>query len=196
MTGQDFLPALVAVVEAFEQLGIPYHIGGSVASIAYGQYRNTADVDLIADIQPSQVAPLVQMLEDVFYADAESILDATGHRGSFNLIHNDTGYKVDVFLLKAEPYDRAAFMRADLIPIDSAADAPVFFVASPEDTLLNKLRWFRLGGETSERQWLDVQGVLKVQAEALDLAYMRTWAVEIGVADLLERAMAEAGLAE
>jgi hypothetical protein len=194
MNGQDFIPALVAVVDAFEQLGIPYHIGGSVASIAYGQYRNTADVDLVADIQASQVVPLVRMLQDNFYADDEMIFDALRQRSSFNFIHNETGYKVDVFLVKAEPYDRAAFMRADLIPIDSSTDSPVFFVASPEDTVLNKLRWFRLGGETSERQWLDVQGVLKVQAEALDFAYMRKWAPEIGVADLLERAIAEADL--
>jgi hypothetical protein len=194
MTKQDFLPALLAVIDAFEQLGIPYHIGGSVASIAYGPYRATADVDIVADIQPTHVEPLAQKLEDRFYADADMMFEAIQHRSSFNLIHNDTGYKVDVFVLQTAPYDRAAFLRADLMPLDSSEDAPVFFIAAPEDTILNKLRWFRLGGEISERQWLDVQGVLKVQAEALDLAYMRNWAPEIGVADLLERAITESGI--
>jgi hypothetical protein len=64
-------------------------------------------------------------------------------------------------------------------------------VASAEDTLLAKLEWYRMGGEVSERQWRDVLGVLKVQAGGLDLEYLRRWARELGVDDLLERALAQ-----
>jgi len=64
-------------------------------------------------------------------------------------------------------------------------------VASPEDTVLAKLEWFRAGGETSERQWADVVGVLKTLAGRLDEAYLKRWAAALGVEDLLERALAE-----
>lgn len=65
-------------------------------------------------------------------------------------------------------------------------------VATAEDTLLAKLEWYRMGGEVSERQWRDVLGILKVQAGRLDLAYLRRWAIELKVEDLLERAVNDA----
>jgi hypothetical protein len=60
-------------------------------------------------------------------------------------------------------------------------------VATAEDTVLNKLRWYRAGGETSERQWNDLRGIVQVSGARLDLAYLNTWAPRLGVADLLER---------
>ncbi|HVH25755.1 MAG TPA: hypothetical protein VM818_03310 [Vicinamibacterales bacterium] len=75
--------------------------------------------------------------------------------------------------------------------IDETPDAPRFPIASAEDTVLAKLEWYRLGGETSERQWWDVVGILKV-AEDADRAYLRHWAPSLEVADLLERALADA----
>jgi hypothetical protein len=65
--------------------------------------------------------------------------------------------------------------------------------ASPEDTVLAKLEWYRLGGEVSERQWRDVLGVLRARGSQLDLEYMRKWAGELHVGDLLERGLQEAG---
>ncbi len=135
------------------------------------------------------------MLTGRYYVDGDMITDAINTRSSFNLIHLDTMFKVDVFAVKQDAFDQTAFMRADLKEFGLESDARAFFVESPEDVILNKLRWFRLGGETSERQWLDVQGVLKVQADALDFAYMQKWAQEISVDDLLERAIAESGSA-
>lgn len=194
MSRFDFLPVLSKAIDAFEAHGIAYHIGGSVASSALGAFRTTMDVDLVADIRVEHAEVLAESLQPGFYIEAEDILQAIAQRSSFNIIHIGTGYMIDVFVLRTATYDREAFLRADLLPLDDAEDARVFFIASPEDTILNKLRWFRMGGETSERRWLDVQGVLKVQAEALDLAYMRKWAPEIGVADLLERAIADSGI--
>lgn len=66
---------------------------------------------------------------------------------------------------------------------------------SPEDIILHKLIWYEMGGRVSERQWLDVLGVLKVQSTDLDAAYLRKWAAKLRVAALLAQAWDEAGLA-
>ena len=116
---------------------------------------------------------------------------AAADRRSFNLIHLATMFKVDVFVSKGRPFDRSAAERAQLQALGEHTDRR-FFVASAEDTVLAKLEWFRLGGETSERQWWDIIGVLKVADDA-DRAYLRRWSAALGVGDLLDRALMDAG---
>jgi hypothetical protein len=67
-------------------------------------------------------------------------------------------------------------------------------VKSPEDTVLRKLLWYRAGGEESSKQWRDVVEVLRISGPVLDLPYMERWAVELGTADLLQRAMLQSQL--
>ncbi|MFN8486843.1 MAG: hypothetical protein U0350_04570 [Caldilineaceae bacterium] len=181
------------VTDALDTLGVPYLIGGSFASITHGIMRATLDADLVADLRPEQVSTFVQMLQQEFYVDALSILDAIQERGSFNLIHLETMFKVDVFLPKWRPFDNAQFERRTIEVITTEPERTAW-VASAEDTILTKLEWFRLGNEVSERQWRDILGVLKTQGERLDLVYLREWASQLKVSDLLERALLETNL--
>jgi hypothetical protein len=180
------------VIEALEGLGVPYLIGGSLASAVHGVARATVDTDLVVDLRLEHAEQLAQALSGAFYVDAESIRDAIRHRSSFNVIHLETMFKVDVFVRKQRPFDQAQFERrmAQVVATDPERTA---YVASPEDTVLTKLEWYRMGGEVSDRQWRDVLGVLKVQGERLDLEYLRRWATALGVADLLEQALVQAG---
>jgi hypothetical protein len=98
--------------------------------------------------------------------------------------------KVDIYALSARSFDRESFRRRGQVRLEDRPDARLYSLDTPEDTILHKLEWFRAGGEVSERQWGDVIGVLAVQIGALDLEYLRHWALELGVADLLERALA------
>lgn len=189
----ELLTALVPVARALERLGVPFYIGGSVASSVHGAARSTMDVDIVADLQPSHTAPLVAALGDQYYADEQSIADAVAKRTSFNLIHYATSFKVDVFVATRDPFQRSSLSRRVTDTL-ATPESPDFPFASKEDTVLAKLDWFRKGGGVSERQWLDVQGVLQTQRRHLDLVYLRHWAAELRVADLLERALAEAGL--
>jgi hypothetical protein len=184
--------ATLRVIEALEALGVPYLIGGSLASAVHGVVRTTLDADLLADLRLEHVEPLTLALGEAFYVDAESIRDAIQRRSTFNVIHLETMFKVDIFIPKPRPFDQVQLQRRtkQVIATDPEHEA---YVASAEDTILAKLEWYRRGSEVSDRQWQDVLGVLKVQGNRLDLAYLRQWATSLGVSDLLEKALAEAG---
>jgi hypothetical protein len=181
---------LMSVVAVFERLRIPYLVGGSLASALYGVVRSTLDADIVADIRQEQVSALVAVLGEDFYVDDQMMRGAIEHRGSFNLIHLKTMFKVDVFIRKERPFDRMQFERR-IEQVLAANPVQKAFITSAEDIILAKLEWYRLGNEISDRQWRDIIGVLKVQAGRLDLEYLRKWAVELKVADLLQRALKE-----
>ena len=194
MKNPDILAATEPVAEAFEKLGILYFIGGSVASSAYGIARSTMDVDMVSDLKPKHVGSLVRMLEPSYYIDENMILDAIRKCSSFNIIHLETMLKIDVFISKNAPYDIETFKRRRKDTLDEEQRTSEFYIVSPEDIVLNKLAWFRLGGDVSDRQWNDVLGVLKVQKDSLDKKYLQHWASELKVQDLLEKAFQDAGI--
>ena len=182
------------VAAAFEAAGIRYFLGGSVASAIYGEARSTRDIDFVAAILPRQIEAFVAALGNEFYAEPQAITQAVALRRSFNVIHLDTMVKVDVFVSKADPFGRSQFARRAEKQL-SPGDSSLIQVASAEDTILAKLQWYRDGGGVSDRQWNDVLGVLKVQGPALNRAYLDEWALELGLADFLRRAIDDAGLA-
>ncbi len=184
--------AFAHVLEALDRLEIPYLVGGSVASSIHGISRPTMDVDIVADIKAAQVDEFASLLHPGFYADAGMMREALTVGRAFNIIHYATSFKIDVFPLRSDPYSRTSFARREFERSRSFGPEPIeCAVASPEDTILRKLEWYRAGGETSERQWNDVRGVFKVSGSRMDLAYMRQWAPVLKVEDLLERLLAE-----
>jgi len=178
------------VTQTLENLGIFYAIGGSLASSLHGIMRSTLDVDIVADMRLEHIQPLIAALSKEFYADDEMMRDAIEHKSSFNLIHYETAFKVDIFIRKARAFDQMQLerRRSSVIAIDPEQSV---YVTSPEDVILSKLEWYRMGGEVSERQWRDILGVLKTRAGEFDLDYLRKWAIELKVADLLNRALKE-----
>lgn len=181
----------LVVADALETLGVPYVIGGSFASAVHGVMRATMDVDLVVDLRPEQVVPLVELLGGAFYADAEMMRDAIRQRGSCNLIHLETMFKVDLFIAGPRDLDRAQLARRQLHRLSADHERRVY-VASAEDTVLAKLEWYRRGDQASDRQWRDAVGVLTMQRERLDHDYLRRMAAGLNVADLLARALDEA----
>lgn len=180
------------LIRFFETNQIQYHIGGSVASSAHGIPRTTLDVDLVADIKPHQVEQMVETLKAIYYIDAAMMMSAIWNESSFNLIHLATIIKIDIFILKKDAFNQEVMRRAveGVLNLGHAESFSVRF-SSPEDIILHKLSWFRLGGQQSERQWKDILGVLSVQHDSLDFEYMQLWAKQIEVYDLLEQAISE-----
>ena len=182
------------VTTVLDALGVPYVIGGSLASMAHGMMRSTMDADIVAALQPHHIAALRDALGEQFYTPDESMLrQALERRSSFNLIHLETMFKIDIFLPQERGFERQQLARRISRQVSGKSDERIW-ILSAEDVILAKLDWFRMGGESSERQWRDVLGVIKAQASALDMGYLREWAERLGVSDLLERAVAEATL--
>ena len=189
------LEILRDVTARLDRLKIPYMVGGSFAGSFYGFARNTQDADLIVAMQRDNVDEFVRTFSGDFYLDRKMIEDALKRRTSFNIIHLASSFKIDFFILRLGRFDQESFSRRLLRKIDPARNFDAF-VQSAEDTVLAKLEWYRMGGGVSEIQWRDVLGILKTQAETVDLSYMQRWAQELGIADLLARALREAGITE
>lgn len=185
------LPDLRAVLGVLERLGIVYALGGSMASSFYGVPRYTRDADLTVEPFSGREAELGSAFGPDYYLSVAAMEDANQRRASFNIINTMTGFKVDVFVRKDDPFEREAFARSQSVAVEPPPAAAVRML-SAEDTILFKLRWYREGHEVIDEQRRDVLNVLRVQAGQLDAAYLDRWAAYLGVADLLEEARAEA----
>ncbi|MBN2573089.1 MAG: hypothetical protein JXP73_00860 [Deltaproteobacteria bacterium] len=184
----------LAVTAVLERLGIEYVVGGSLATSLHGVPRSTLDVDIVADLRMSHLQDFVAALQADFFVDADMVRDAIRRRATFNLLHLATMFKVDVFVIGADELITSELARKQRMRVQEQPPASVF-VATPEDMVLQKLLWYRAGGEISDRQWADLLGVIKTQGQHLDLDYLRLWAERKEVADLLKRALAEAEVA-
>ncbi len=144
------------------------------------------DVDLVADLKTKDVGHFVSQLQHDYYVSPAAIDDAITRLSYFNLIHLASSSKVDIFIFKNRPFDISSMNRAELgrIGLENKFEFPI---ASPEDTILSKLEWYRLGNEVSERQWDDVVRVMKVVGDRADLEYLNHTARDLNVSDLLKK---------
>lgn len=191
-TQSELWDALLPVVEALVALDIPYYVGGSIASSVTGVARATLDADLIAVLRSEHVEPLASVLLPHYYVDVEMIQSAVKRYSSFNVIHLATMFKVDIFVPQDTPFARENMHRR--VALEVPEIGRTLYICAPEDIVLHKLLWYVAGSGVSDRQWYDLQGVLRLQAYGLDLAYLRHWATVLGVGTLLHRALDEAGL--
>lgn len=188
----DPISLALDVAAILNELGIPYLIGGSVASTLMGEMRATEDVDIVADLTAEKVTLLMQKLQPRFYVSEEAVLDAIRSKRSFNLIDNNSLGKVDIFILKDNPFPQIEFQRRQPQLVRQNPDQ-MLVLPTPEDIILQKLVWYRMTKNESQR-WRDVLGVLKLQSDRLDFDYLRKWSVELNLSDLLEVACTESGL--
>lgn len=186
----DPIDVAVRVAQALDRCGVLYVVGGSVASSFSGEPRSTLDVDIVVALDEPRVEAFAAELGDDFYVDPDALRRAIRQRSHTNLIHYATSVKVDLFIEGGTPLDAQAIGRRQRVQLEGPADR-YLYVHTPEDVLLQKLRWYRAGGEVSDRQWRDVLGILTVQAGRLDERYLESGAGVLGVSDLLARAQGE-----
>lgn len=180
----------VRVAAALEASGIRYVIGGSMASSIAGEPRSTLDIDMAVELSESALVRLAAALGPDFYFDIDTARSALQAKVSFNAIHIPTNIKVDFFAIRTS-FERLQAERRQLLRL--AEPDGYAYVCTAEDVLLQKPLWYRAGGEISDRQRRDVMGIVRVQGERLDRGYLQVQAEDLGVADLLERVLAECG---
>ncbi|MDT5122109.1 MAG: hypothetical protein QOC96_1591 [Acidobacteriota bacterium] len=184
------LAVLLQIARVFDEQGIVYVVVGSFASSLRGVYRTTNDIDIVADIKLEQVNAFVAALQNDYYIDEQAARRAVTSHRSFNVIHFDSVFKVDIFIPPSDDFSQQQLLCRQ--PEQIAPDiAQTLYVATAEDTILAKLKWYRSGGEISNTQWTDVLGIIGTQGKDLDVNYLRKWADELNVRDLLEKVLEE-----
>lgn len=181
------------------QLGIPYYVGGSVASSLHGESRYTEDLDLVISIEQWQVKALIANLSPSFYISDVAIDDAvSGRTSSFNIIHLENIEKVDIFVLGHDAFSQSVMSRIQTYDI---GEGRAINVCSPDsvawrgsaiDIVLQKLVWFKMAASESQKQWRDILGVLKLQGDKLDMNYMLYWASHLRLTQEMTRAESQA----
>lgn len=187
---QSSVDILHQFARTLDEIGIRYVVVGSFASSARGKPRATIDADIVAEVTRDHARILAERLAGEYYADEVAIRRAVLDRGVFNAIHLETMFKVDVYVSSSGGFDEQQLLRRLPEHIKPNSSDPVY-VATAEDTVLAKLVWFRKGAGVSEKQWLDVIGILGVQKNHLDIEYLSKWAASLGISDLLEKAITE-----
>jgi hypothetical protein len=187
----EYIEIVQKIIAVLSHLDIPYALGGSWASSLLGKMRFTHDADLTVEPFPGKEAAFCAAFGEDYYVSLPMIQDAIRRRSSFNVIHWPSSFKVDLFIRKDRPFEAAVLARRRPHQLPEGQEV---MLVSPEDIILLKLEWYRLGGGASERQWQDILGVLQVQADRLDQTYLDHWAADLGVADLLQRARQESAV--
>ena len=188
MTGLS--EAFDGIRRALESAHVVFAIGGSWASTTHGEPRQTNDIDFIAAFDRRNLDLFLDALGGDYYHDKDTAREALRLVRPFNVIHRQLAFKFDFFPIHDE-HGAAEIERRQFVSIGTLAPEPVP-VVSAEDTVLAKLRWYRAGGEVSQQQWRDIQGVLRMEAGRLDNAYLDTWARKLDLLELLRRAREDA----
>ncbi len=182
---------LLHVAQILESLEIPYLTGGSIASSILGIPRATQDIDLVIDLPSAKIPAFVKAMQKEFYIDSERVTQAIQQTASFNAVHFETVQKIDFFIQRKDDYALEEMQRRFPVAVDESEKQKIF-IASPEDVILQKLVWYKMGSRISERQWRDALGVIKVQGGRLDRNYLLLWAEKLAIADLVNEALSAA----
>jgi hypothetical protein len=181
---------LKQLTDALDDFKIDYAIGGSIASSVYGKVRFTQDADITVAAFGDKAEQLYKVLKESFYISKDAMYQAVSNRSSFNIIHLESAFKIDIFVQKDDDFHRQLFLRRQKVKLDESIEH-LFDIVSAEDIILLKLQWYQSAGCISERQWLDVLGVLAVQTEVLDMEYLRISSGKLGLTDIFNRAIQE-----
>ena len=159
------------VIDTLERLGIRYMVVGSLASMAYGEPRMTLDIDVVIDVSRGQLDELCAAFPaGEYYVSAEAAREALHRRGQFNVIHPESGNKIDFMISGSGDWHREQLARRQRIPLLPDTHG---YVARPEDVIIGKLLFFEEGG--SDKHLRDIASMFQTSGTEIDRAYIERW---------------------
>lgn len=164
--------------ERIEPLKIEYMLTGSLAMMLYSNYRMTADVDIVVELKYEDADRIIKTFEPDYYVPHGRVRDAIAREFMFNVIHQETAFKIDLVIKKSNEYQQTAFERRQKKDFHGKE----IFVITLEDLILSKLLWAKKS--LSEKQLTDVENLM--QAE-FDLDYAQSWASKLNIEDLFNK---------
>jgi len=176
-------------VESLGRLQIPYAIVGSFASGAWGEPRMTRDIDVVLQLDPQKIEDLCDVFSDEqFYLSRAAVEEAASRHRPFNVIHLDSGNKIDFMVIGDSGWYSLQLSRRIEIELTEGVTG---YVAAPEDVILGKLIYYQEGG--SEKHLRDISGILSISGKAVDRDYIAKHAVELGVHDIWQAIVEKIG---
>lgn len=154
--------------DILETLGIPFAVVGSVASGFWGEGRSTQDVDIVIDLKPRQIDQLIASYpEDDFYVSRAAVTEAVSLSRPFNVIHNQSGFKIDFMVVEEGSWGKSQLQRRQQVEVMPNVRT---MVAAPEDVILGKLIYYQEGG--SDKHIRDIAHILQVSGAIIDHDYL------------------------
>ncbi|MBI1373454.1 MAG: hypothetical protein GC159_12060 [Phycisphaera sp.] len=174
--------AVVAVIDALEQLSVPYMLVGSLSSSYWGIERSTRDADFTIKLEDVSIERIAQQLGPSFRMDPQVHFEAIAGKTRHIALAAGTQFRIDFFELGDDPHGLSEFQRRRQME----SHGRTAWVPTPEDVIIEKARWSKQGARRKDED--DIIGVIAVQGvENLDWQYIYRWADEHGTRELIER---------
>lgn len=176
----EFLTTISSFLDAHS---ISYMITGAWSVIFYGRPRASHDIDFVVDLYEKDIDRTLAAMRELpteFSVQPKAVETSIKERDMFNIIHLPTYLKLDFWLLQADPFDQSRFKRRKRVEV---LGRPMVF-ASREDTILQKLRWYKQA--KLEKHIVDAAFVYQIQKQ-LDKKYLDMWAQKLGVTRYLKQ---------
>ncbi len=159
-----------------------YMLSGSVALTFYGKPRMTRDIDIVIQLPFKRVDQFVELFEDDFYIDKDTVKDAIKNQSMFNIIHLETVIKVDFIIRKNQEYRLLEFDKRKKKKLEDRE----IFVVSLEDLIISKLYWAK--DSFSEMQIKDIVSLMDLE---FDMEYVKEWCIRLGLDSIWRRVVDE-----
>jgi len=169
----------------FDQLSLDYFITGSVASLVYGEPRLTNDIDLIVNLHERDIEKFCKIFPlDIFYCPPKEVIFVElfrKSRGHFNLIHHESGFKADVYLLGTDPFQKRALQNRKTI--EYMGDN--IYLAPPEYVIIKKLEFYKEGG--AQKHLDDIASILKNSSDEINFNFLQNKINDFGLSELFNK---------
>lgn len=177
---KEFVPVKIVhdFAERIEPLGIEYMLTGSMAMMLYNYYRMTADIDVVIEPESDDATKIINAFEPDYYVPHGRVRDAIARKFMFNVIHQETAFKIDLVIKKSDEFQQNAFERRQ----KKEFYGKEIYIISLEDLIISKLLWAK--DSRSEKQLTDVENLLQ---NDFDAEYTEFWINKLGLKDLFDQ---------